>query len=765
MFFLRRTTLRVFVPLCILFLSSMIGLIKFSVEIHSVQIQGEKSATDFLKIYLAHFQSTLQHMIFKGDSLAVQKEIQLLLLDTNFHYACLLDEQNRNIYSARKSAALDESGQIPLDELMVFHQVRRSQKGIIVPSADENILSVAYPLLLESRQNKDQFSRPGILHIRYDTTKMKQDTIANAMFDLLFGLALFILLAICIWILFYFILTRPVNKLILTARAFAEGDMQTRCHLQGIGEIAQIAQAFDELADRISMNQKHLKNSKEKFKKLNENLERMIAKRTKALEKSNLKLTEEINRAQAAEFQLRKFSRAVEQSPTGIMITDTAGHIEYVNPRFCSMTGYSSAEVIGRNPRLLKSGEMPQHVYEQLWATISAGQVWQGELKNVNKDGQPYWISASIAPVKNENGEVTHYIAIQEEITARRQSDEMIRMLAQAIQSVSELVSITDMNDNILFANNSFLKTYGYTQEEVLGRHISLVRSDKNPAEKVDRILRETLVNGWQGELINKKKDGTDFPIFLSTSVILDENWKPFALIGVSMDLTVQKRTEENTKKAEMLRTVQELAGAVSHEFSQPLQALSNYLSLLKITPQRQDYIDKSEQMVWRITELVNNLREITSIRKQDYLSTQIMDLKASATDIETRDHPKILVVDDEHSIRETMVEMLRTAGYNCEGASDGLEALQLLNRNGYHLILSDINMPKMNGSMLFSKAKAIGYKGYFVFMTGYAINGELEKIIKSSDGFINKPVNFEHLLKMVRKYVGEPDKTLPIRL
>lgn len=130
------------------------------------------------------------------------------------------------------------------------------------------------------------------------------------------------------------------------------------------------------------------------------------------------------------EESIRKLSRAVEQSPVAIMITDTAGTIEYVNPGFARLTGYDSAEAVGKNARILKSGEIPPAVYETLWKTISAGNEWWGELHNRKKNGEAYWSSASISPVTDAKGKITHFIAFQEDITGRKQAEATIRQMA-----------------------------------------------------------------------------------------------------------------------------------------------------------------------------------------------------------------------------------------------------------------------------------------------------------------------------------------------
>ncbi len=122
-----------------------------------------------------------------------------------------------------------------------------------------------------------------------------------------------------------------------------------------------------------------------------------------------------------AEAQLRKLSAAIEQSPASIIITDTRGSIEYVNPRFCQSTGYALDEVRGCNPRILKSGETPAAEYRRLWETISRGEEWSGELHNRRKNGELFWEFVRIIPLVSEDGAVTNYLAVKEDITLRKE--------------------------------------------------------------------------------------------------------------------------------------------------------------------------------------------------------------------------------------------------------------------------------------------------------------------------------------------------------
>jgi PAS domain S-box-containing protein len=150
---------------------------------------------------------------------------------------------------------------------------------------------------------------------------------------------------------------------------------------------------------------------------------------------------------------IEKLSRAVEQSPSTVVITDKDGTIEYVNPKFSLLTGYSPEEARGQNPRILKSGLMDPAIYEDLWKTITSGREWRGEMLNRKKNGDLYWESASISPLLEASGEITSYIAVKEDITQRKAAE----------------LEITELNRNLasradeLEAANSDLEAFNYT--------------------------------------------------------------------------------------------------------------------------------------------------------------------------------------------------------------------------------------------------------------------------------------------------------------
>jgi PAS domain S-box-containing protein len=149
----------------------------------------------------------------------------------------------------------------------------------------------------------------------------------------------------------------------------------------------------------------------------------------------NLSIVRDVTRQRRMDEIVRKISVAVEQSPVTIVITDTEGRIEYVNPKFTELTGYSGPEVLGQNPRILKSGEMAAGAYAALWATIRAGEIWKGELHNKKKNGELFWEAATIAPIKDTAGAITNYVAIKEDITGRKRTEQMLQQLNEDLEN------------------------------------------------------------------------------------------------------------------------------------------------------------------------------------------------------------------------------------------------------------------------------------------------------------------------------------------
>ncbi len=150
-------------------------------------------------------------------------------------------------------------------------------------------------------------------------------------------------------------------------------------------------------------------------------------------------IADDITERKRAEAELRKLTQAVEQSANTVVITDLEGNIEYVNPKFVQVTGYTVEEALGQNPRILKSGEHDESYYRNLWQTITAGREWHGEFHNKRKDGTLYWERATIAPVHDAEGRITHFIAVKENVTAQKEAEEALHRYTERVLTLYEI--------------------------------------------------------------------------------------------------------------------------------------------------------------------------------------------------------------------------------------------------------------------------------------------------------------------------------------
>lgn len=258
--------------------------------------------------------------------------------------------------------------------------------------------------------------------------------------------------------------------------------------------------------------------------------------------------------------ELSKLSRAVEQSPASVMITDVNGTIEYVNPKFVDLTGYGLEEAIGANPSVLKSPETPRETYEDLWKTISSGNIWSGEFKNLKKNGESYWEFASIAPVRNEAGEITNYVAVKEDITERKEAEKRLQEREERFRTVFEAPDDAIFyfsQAGIIDCNAAAVRVFGATEKsQIVGlQPYDIVISpefqpDGRPSGEAgpDNIKIAVSQGRHRFEWLHRRLDGSLFPVEVSmTPVQLDGS--P-AILALLRDLTERKEHEREIEEA-----------------------------------------------------------------------------------------------------------------------------------------------------------------------------------------------------------------------
>ena len=252
-------------------------------------------------------------------------------------------------------------------------------------------------------------------------------------------------------------------------------------------------------------------------------------------------------KAKEIENQLRKVNTAIEQSTSSIVVTDTEGIIEYVNPAFCKLTGYSFEEAIGQNPKILKSGHTTDSEYKGLWNKINNNKPWNGEFYNKKKNGEFYWEYVTISPIVNDEGIITHFVAIKENITEKKNIElaleEQNKFNIRLLELSNDIISVIDKSGRFLLLSKSFEKILGYSRDELIGTCAidTFIEADKNEAIQLFMRLQSDSDGGTARIQTHHltKEGGVKF---ISWSTSWDSHTESFYAIG--RDITKEKEDE-----------------------------------------------------------------------------------------------------------------------------------------------------------------------------------------------------------------------------
>jgi diguanylate cyclase (GGDEF)-like protein/PAS domain S-box-containing protein len=301
------------------------------------------------------------------------------------------------------------------------------------------------------------------------------------------------------WLLMHFLVSRRIGKLMQAVVEFEHGVTGAFSGVSGNDEIGRLGNTFDAMV--------------------------------RAHKHSSMKML--------------KLLQAVEQSASSVIITDLRGVIEYVNPAFTTITGYTQEEALGMKTSMLSAGKTPPEVYKEMWDTIAAGGTWRGEMLNRRKNSELYWDSITISPVRDEREEITSFVAIQEDITERHAAEEKLMLNAHILNSVNEGVAVTDAQQRFCFINPAFTAITGYTAEEVIGKSPKLLSSGLMERTFYGKMWGNISDSGrWQGEIIDRRKNGESYPEWLSISVLKDAQGTITHFISVFADISERKAVE-----------------------------------------------------------------------------------------------------------------------------------------------------------------------------------------------------------------------------
>lgn len=282
------------------------------------------------------------------------------------------------------------------------------------------------------------------------------------------------------------------------------------------------------------------------------------------------------------EARMQIASAALDATANGVAITDREGTIQWVNLAYSLITGFGADEVIGKNPRILKSGRYPPAFYQNLWDTILAGRVWRGEIVNRRKDGTLYTLEQTITPVRSKEGEITHFVAVQQDVTQQKETEsdlaereEQYRMLFQS--SPAGLI-VADSEGNIISVNDTFLMIAGYTREDLLniGNIKEFYVNPDDGFTMLEEANKEGSLHAYP--VLFKRKDGTSFEALLSLTLIRVGG--RYCWQAMVQDNTERRQAEQRLRHLDKMEALGRLAAGIVHDFNDLLTAISGYSQL-----------------------------------------------------------------------------------------------------------------------------------------------------------------------------------------
>ena len=515
---------------------------------------------------------------------------------------------------------------------------------------------------------------------------------------------------------------------------------------------------------------------------------------------------EDISKQKKIEEDNRKLYLAVEQSPASIVITDLNGNIEYVNPKFSSVTGYSSEEAIGKNPKILKSGKMSTESYKQLWNTIKSGREWSGEFLNKKKNGELYWENALISPIKDSEGKTTHFIAIKEDITSKKNFEIELKAAKEKAEELNKIKSIflanishelrTPLIGILGYAETLYNEISSQEHKEManillksglrLKETLNLVLNLSNiEAEKVQidlrnknltRILvdkmysyhRASREKGLSFQLIIKEEklhSKVDENMFVQIINNLFDNALKYTHEGeISIILDKVESDEKSFARItvrdtgigipeQSLKHIFEPFRQVSEGFSRSFEGIGLGLTITKRFVELlggQISIDSEVSKGTEFSFMLPLEDEVLEIPEDEVAYKPSSDSGTINNNKPTSD--VLLIEDDEPTAK--VVEIYLKNLCNTEWAINGNTALEMSRRKKYSLVLVDINLGMgMDGLETVNKIKKIeGYENIpIIAVTAYAMYGDKEKFINAGcSHYISKPFNKNEIVNLI---------------
>lgn len=342
----------------------------------------------------------------------------------------------------------------------------------------------------------------------------------------------------------------------------------------------------------------------------------------------------------AAQSMNLRLTRAIEESPVMVIITDTARNIVYVNPAFSAITGYTREEAIGTNINFIKSGNTPDEVYEEMFAQLHAGRSWNTNLEDRRKDGSLFWVSATLSPVRDEQGEIVNFVAVEEDITERKKLEDEVHChrdhLAELVEvqtsSIKAIVNTAadgiitiDQKGVVLSFNGAAERMFGYGAEEVVGRNINMLMPQPHRDAHDGYMARylatgEARVIGIGREVAGRRKDGSVFPLYLAVSEVEIGAERHFT--GIVRDISQQKEAEAELIRAREAaeaasRAKSNFLANMSHEIRTPMNAIIGMTDLVldsPLAPEQEKLLRSVASSAKALLTILNDILDLSKL-------------------------------------------------------------------------------------------------------------------------------------------------------
>lgn len=502
----------------------------------------------------------------------------------------------------------------------------------------------------------------------------------------------------------------------------------------------------------------------------------------------------------AKDIELKMLQLSTEQSPASIIITDIKGNIEYVNPKFCDVSGYSSREVIGKNPRILKSGNTPNETYKEMWETVLAGEEWSGEFLNVKKNKELYWERANLSAIKDEYGKITHIFSVKEDITEAKHFEKELLESKNRAEESDQLKS-------------AFLANMSHELRTPLNAVIGFSNLCDDSLSITEILEFVGLINKSGHQLLGIIEDILSFISIESESFqIEEEEFLMFNFIEDVKKMSKEKQVQENKERLGLqFKTDDNYSRVlVKSDYQRLLQVVTNLIkNALKFTNEgfvefgyKVDgevlclYVkdsgvgiekEKKEVIFDRFRQADDSItRTFGGTGLGLSISKKIMDMLGGSIEVESKPNvgsiftlrlncviskidskkelnntngmktsnlPLILVAEDEISNFKLIEAILKRNNYEVTRAENGEEAVEMCRNNSdIRLVLMDIRMPVMDGLIAAKKIKSFNPNLPIIAQTAYAMDGDENKAKEEGcNDYISKPIKKELLLEKLK--------------